>query len=606
MSTSRHIDKICIIVIAAALIVTILFMNGEAFGMEKVIDEDAEMHSDSMYFTENDQDAAWSSEDAVEIVLADADTTIRGNGAYVLDGSVYIRNAGYYVVSGTLTDGSLVVDAHKSDKVWIRFDGADITCSDDAGLRVDKADKVFLTLAEGSENRISSGETYSEEALADGTGGAVYAHDDLTINGSGALTVTAAYRHGIEANDDLVIAGGTVTVDAAGDGIHVNDSLRMKDVTLTLTAGDDGIDLDGGDTADGQEGTETAPEDLNTGYLYVESGTCHIEAGDDGIHAAGSVTAAGGELTIEAGDDGIHSESDVTVSGGRIRIPSCYEGIEGTTVEIAGGDTEICPSDDGINATGTGIGISGGSLTIVNGDGQDADGLDSNGDIRITGGTVRISLNGESGMNNAIDYASERGGVCEVSGGSVVACGGIGMAENFSSGSAQPGILYGFEEVVEAGEEIRLLDAEGRVLLSYTPDCAFTAAALSCPELTVGETYTVEAGDVSEEITLDTVAVTAGFEGMGGMPGMHGTGQDGNVFGGRPEDSEIPGSGEMPAGEDRPEDGERPEPGEMPAENGERPEQGMRPPKGSRPEGVEQSGQGQQPADGEQKDGETS
>ena len=113
----------------------------------------------------------------------------------------------------------------------------DIRCSDDACLRVDQADKVFLTLAEGSVNSMASGESYSDAALADNTGGAIYAHDDLTINGSGSLSVTAAYKHGIDANDELVITGGTLTVDAVGDGLHVRDNLRICDASITLTAG---------------------------------------------------------------------------------------------------------------------------------------------------------------------------------------------------------------------------------------------------------------------------------------------------------------------------------------------------------------------------------
>ena len=577
MSTSKHFDKICIIVIIIAMLGTIFFMNGEAFGLTRVVDADAEANSDSVYFTDNDQDAGWSTDKATSIVLEGEDISVSGQGAYAYDGSVYIRNAGKYVVSGTLSDGSIVIDAEDASKVWILLNGVEIFCSDDACIRVDQADKVFLTLAEGTENLLSSGEDYSEEALADGTGGVIYAHDDLTINGSGSLTITGTYKHGIEANDDLVITGGMITIDAAGDGIHVNDSLRMKDVGLTITAVDEGIDIDGAS---------------QNGYLYIESGTYRIVSEGDGIHAAGDITAAGGDIVIRSGDDGIHSETAAAVLDGTILIEECYEGIEAKTINIAGGDVTIYTEDDGINANGnsdmqtgngnpagdmhgfgdrmqgrmsegnppggengempemppggengempempqweengempempqqeetamedTWIRISGGSVTIINEDGRDADGLDSNGDIYITGGEVRISMEGTDGSNSAIDYASESGGVLEVTGGTIAACGGSSMAEGFDAGSAQVGILYNLESSAEAGTEVQIVNEDGEILLAYTAECAFNSVALSCPELEVGKTYTIMVGDTAEEIIADSTAVITGTVGMGG------------------------------------------------------------------------------------------
>ena len=632
MSTSKHFNKICIIVIILAMLGTVLFMNGEAFGLTRVIDTDSEYHSDDVWFTDNDQDAGWDTSAATVIALEGEDASVSGRGAYAYDGSVYISNAGKYVVSGTLTDGSIVVDAADSSKVWILLDGVEISCADDACIRVDQADKVFLTLAEGTENRLSSGTEYSEEALADGTGGVIFSHDDLTINGSGSLTVTAAYKHGIEANDDLVITGGTITIDAPGDGIHVNDSLRMMETTLTITAVDDGIDIDGA----GTEETDAAADPSQNGYLHVESGTYTITSEGDAIHTASDITITGGTFTISSGDDGIHSETAFDMVAGTVLIEECYEGIEAKTINIAGGDVTVYPTDDGLNANGnSGMGmgmgnmaagmagrkgggkqmwggqnttempqmsengempempdgenmtempeppempdgenmtempeprqqgeegtaqkapagnaaetknapadenagsvaeeqtataeeaaaeeetwlcISGGSVTIINENGRDADGLDSNGDIYITGGTVRVSMTGSDGSNSAIDYGSENGGICEVTGGTLVACGGSSMAEGFDSGSTQVGILYNLETTAEAGTEVQVLDESGEVLLSYTAECVFNSVAFSCPELEVGRTYTIAVGDVTEEVTPDSTAVTVGTAGMG-------------------------------------------------------------------------------------------
>ena len=495
MSTHKHIDRICAVVIVLTLLLTVLFMNGASLGLQTVIDEDAEGHSDSVYFTANDQDGDWDSSNATVITLNGDSGTISGNGAYFYDGNVYITGGGTYVLSGTLTDGSIVVDAYASSKVWILLSGVDITCSDDACIRIDEADKVFLTLAEGTENTLQSGTEYSETALADGTDGVIFAHEDLTINGSGSLTVTGGWKHGISANDDLVITGGTITVEAVTDAIRANDSLRIKDADITVTAGDDGIAV--------------AKEDS---YLYIESGTIHITSGDDGIHTAGDITIAGGAFTIAAGDDGIHSDTAIDISGGAILITECYEGIEAVYIDIAGGDITIYPSDDGLNANGGsqmggfgGMGgpgrmqngtdtaadqstededelacirITGGTLTVINETGRDADGIDSNGDIYITGGAIWVSLLGD-GSNCALDYGSENGGVCEISGGTIIACGGSSMAEGFDSGSSQCSILYNFHsEGAEAGTAVSLETPDGRTLLSWTPPCSFSSMSI--------------------------------------------------------------------------------------------------------------------------------
>ena len=609
MSTHNTLDKICVAIVICSLVMTALFMNGEALGITKIVDEDAEQNSDSAYFTTNDQNGSWDTTGAAAITLTGDGASISGNGAYVYDGNVVIAEAGRYVLSGSLEDGSIIVDAHDSSKVWILLDGVEINCSDDACIQVDQADKVFLTLAEGSQNVLTSGSVYSDTALSDGTDGAIFAHDDLTINGGGSLTVTAQYSHGISANDDLVITGGTITISAVDDAIHANDSIRIKDAAITVTAGDDGL---------------LTTNEVENGYLYIESGTLDITASGDGIHTTGDITVAGGEINISAGDDGIHSDASVFVQSGTILISDCYEGIEALIIDVSDGDVSINCEDDGFNANGgssdmfggggqmgggqndgtfghggmrgsgtddgttgerptppdmgeegmtgerptppdmgeegttgerptppemgeegmsggmpagqetetasgsgqssadtedveTYISISGGNIRIVNEIGQDADGLDSNGDIKISGGTIYISLLG-TGSNCAVDYASESGGVAEITGGTIIACGASSMAEGFDSTSTQASILYNTSTVAEAGTTLTVTDADGSVLLSWEVPCSFSSALISCPEMKVGGTYTVSAGGTSEEITLEDVSTTYG-DSQGGMHG---------------------------------------------------------------------------------------
>ena len=570
----KHFDVIALVITALTLVLAIAFVHGEQLGIQTVIDADAEGHSDDSFFTDNDLDGSWDTTDATNIVLDGDAATVSGGGAYAWDGNVTIGASGTYVVSGTLDDGSLIVDANDNSKVWILLDGVSISCADDACIVVDQADKVFLTLADGSTNTLKSGETMSSDALEDNTDGAIFAHDDLTINGGGSLLVEAAYKHGVSANDDLVIAGGSITVSAPKDGLHANDSLRVCGATLDVTAEDDGLAVD-------NEG----------GYLYVESGQIKVKAVDEGLVAAGDVTVAGGSIEIstgtEQGHHGIKSGGTCTVSGGTILVSACYEGIAANYIDVTGGDVTVYPVDDGLNAStgdnadefgmgtmggpggpgGNGgpaagdsgqgmppegefgqggttqgdatgetptsvdnaepvvtsssasddaeeaelpwIHVSGGTITVVNETGNDADGLDSNGNIIITGGDIRVSMLG-SGSNNAIDFASENGGICQINGGTVVACGSSAMVEAIDSSSAQGSLMYGVSDQVAAGTNVSLVDGTGTTLLSYVVPCSFTCVTLSCPEMTVGETYSVVVGDSVESVTLSEVATSSG------------------------------------------------------------------------------------------------
>ena len=419
---------------------------------------------------------------------------------------------------------------------------------------------------------MTGGEAYSEQALADKTDGVIFSHDDLTINGSGSLTVAAGCGHGIAANDELVITGGHLDVSAPRDAIRANDGLRIRGAVIAAQAGDDAISL---------KNTE--------GLLLIESGTFVLSAAEDGIHSGGEILIEDGSLEIRAGDDGIHADSAVRIGGGAIHIGECYEGIEALTIDISGGELTIYPTDDGLNANGatgpitpdvpgmkteTWIHISGGTLTVVNDSARDADGLDSNGDILISGGVVRVSLPA-GGTNSALDYGSENGGVCAVSGGEIVACGSFSMAESFDASSTQCSILYNFSEGAEAGTAVSLETPDGRALLSWTPPCSFSSVALSSPALRLGETYRIVIGDRTEEITLSETAAAYGnaassrFGGSMNWGGMEGPGK-------RPESAD--GAPMNPPSDKRPDGGERPDGAPMgpppgsPGADGERPQ----------------------------------
>ena len=187
--------------------------------------------------------------------------------------------------------------------------------------------------------------------------------------------------------------------------------------------------------------------------------------------------------------------------------------------------TEALTAETETSATETWIHVSGGSITVVNDVARDADGLDSNGDIIISGGVIRVSLT-NSGSNSALDYGSESGGVMEISGGDVIACGSYAMAEGFGSGSTQCSVLYNIKRGAAAGTELKLEDSDRNVLRSYEVPCSFSSIAISCPEMQIGETYSIVIGDSAEEITLEEIsasfgdAQSEGFDGSMNWGGM--------------------------------------------------------------------------------------
>ena len=493
MATHKHIDRICIASAICALLLTLLLLSGARFGIFASADGDL--------FTASDQNADWDRSGATQIVLSDAGSTVKGNGAYIYQGNVNIAYAGRYVLSGSLSNGQIILDADGDDDIWLLLDGVSLHCDDDAAIRVEQAGKVFLTLEDGTENSLSSGAEYAADAVSAGIDGTIYSRDDLTINGSGALCVTAEYRHGIVCNDDLVIAGGSIAICAVQDGIHAHDSVRIRDAAIRISAGDDGI---------------TASNAEETAWLYIASGT--------------------------------------------IDIADCYEGLEAISVTVAGGTVTIAADDDGINANGSGenaaIHILGGDITIVNADGTDADGLDSNRDIFISGGRLFISVS-EAGGSSAIDYGSENGGVCQISGGTVLACGSSAMAEGFDADSPQGFLMYAARGA--AGTTVTLEDADGNSILSEEVPCSFSSVLISSPEMEVGDTCTIVVGETRETVTVDNRAGGAGFGGVGmpqdsfmrgGMPGGEDADAARGEFSGGSNDSARMDEREMPESQD--------------------------------------------------------
>lgn len=215
------------------------------------------------------------------------------------DGKTIISLAGEYLIRGAVTDGTLIVDVPKTDKVHLIFDGVSISSSSSAAVWVKSADKVAITLKAGSENHLTDG-SYDPDALG-APKGALYSEDDLTINGSGKLTVMGNSNNAISAKNDLAIIGAVIEASAVKNALKGNDSVRIKAADIKLTAGKDGIKSD----------TVNKPE---KGFVYICDSNITIEARDDGIQAELYVRIPSGNIVCYAADLAVCCEKEITVA----------------------------------------------------------------------------------------------------------------------------------------------------------------------------------------------------------------------------------------------------------------------------------------------------
>lgn len=477
------------------------------------------------------KDLTWGSSIEVTIDLSNPTAT---DGVTVSDGVITITKAGNYKLTGTY-EGQIKVEAADSDMVRLILNNATITNSTGAAINVVEADEVVIYTASGTTNTVSDGSSYSDTASGS-PDAAIYSKSDLTLAGEGTLKVEGKYEEGIHTSDGLVIASGTLEVNAANTGIKGKDYVDILDGTITVTATKDGIKA-------------TNDTDGNRGWVRLSGGTVNISAGDDGFKAERVLEISGGTLNITQANEGIEAQY-INILDGTVNVTSSDDGInasysttststESTTAtstnQSAQGGQNSAPQAPSGSAgqapSGTmgqppaGGGAGGGMGGGMGGGGGTFEVVDAT--INITGGTVTVNTNGDGIDSNGT--ATLSGGTLIVNGpftggnasldtngdlllnGTTVTAGNSGdMFEAPSTNSTSGYVKISNVSNLSAGTTVQVTDSSGNVVANYKVTNSSTALILvSSSKITKGESYTVYTTTDSVDASSTTLASNA-------------------------------------------------------------------------------------------------
>ncbi|GID94968.1 hypothetical protein Adi01nite_43800 [Amorphoplanes digitatis] len=482
-------------------------------------------------------DHTWSEQSVAAVTLTGSGATSSASGVSISGSTVTVTAAGTYRFTGSLTNGRIVVNSAGTGIVRLILNGVTIANTTTAPLSVTAADEVMVVLADGTTNRLTDPATYT---TAVNPAAALSSAADLTITGNGSLAVTGNAADGIASDDGLVIDSGTITVTAKDDGVRGQDYILHTGGTLGVTAGGDALKSDedadategyvylaggartltapGGDgvsattdvivaggslTATTGGGSTTTPGTTSTKGLkadvsvVISDGQVNLNASDDGINSNNLITVDGGALTAASGDDAVHANTALTISAGTVTVTRSYEGLEAMKTTLAGGTINVTATDDAVNAAEEGVDerqvapnafirVTGGTVTVNGG----TDGLDSNGTLAVSGGTVIANGSptrggGEGGLDS--------NGALTMTGGSILAT-GITASTSTLPTSGQAWVAYSFSANQPAGTVVHLATASGTQLASFQSTRVLKGVIFDLSSLTRGTSYRIYTG----------------------------------------------------------------------------------------------------------------
>ncbi len=282
--------------------------------------------------------------------------TVSGAGIAVNGTTVTITKGGDFTVTGTASECQ--IHTNTDERVKLRLNGVDLSCTTGPVIFFENSKKSFITLTDGTQNKLTDGSNYTVDAKA-----ALFSNDSLEIKGGGSLTVIGNFKHAIASDDDIVIENGNLTLGAVVDGLRANDNITITGGSLTIAA-----------TSDGME---------SEGDIIIGGGTIVIEDSEEGIEALTDITINGGSVSIVASDDGINAGESATLNGGTLDIDCNGDGLDSNGSMVINGGTVTVFSGDNANGP-LDIGEGGNTFTI------------NGGTVMATGGNMGIAVSEDS------------------------------------------------------------------------------------------------------------------------------------------------------------------------------------------------------------------
>ena len=422
--------------------------------------DDADDSSDSTK-VESSSDYEWDSSSEISITLNGTSISASSTVVSVSGSTATITAGGCYSVSGTLTNGQIVVYAKNQD-VKIKLNGVTVANSSGSPLLIEKAEKAIVFLADGTTNTFTDASSYSNSDISNAC---IYSKTYLAITGAGILNVTGKYQDGIASADELIINNGIITVTAVDDAIRGKDYLKINDGTIKATS------------TTGHALKSDNDESTGLGYVQIDGGTMTLAStSGKGIKALNKYIQNDGNITITKSYEGIES-ANITINGGTLNLIATNDGLNATKGTTAGG-TE--------SSDGSSVNITGGTViaNVTNGDA-----LDSNGTLSITGGVVVVN-----GPSSGDGDGADVNGSFTISGGTVVIAGkslSIGGMNGSSISGSQPYIKLSGSISSSTLADLRINNTD---IITFKPKYGGTSFILSSSNMTKGASYTIYAG----------------------------------------------------------------------------------------------------------------
>lgn len=467
-------------------------------------------------------DHSWNSTDVATVTLTGSGATTTSSKVMVSGAVVTVTGAGTYQFTGSLTNGRIVVNTTETGIVRLILNGATVTNSTTAPLQIVAATEVMVVVNAGTTNQLT-------DALANPVGAALFSQANLTITGTGSLTVRGNAADAIASEGGLVIDSASITANAVDEGVRGENYLYVNSGTLNVTTtSGDGLKSDNETTATmgyvallggtttvtaGGDGVSGATDVVTAGGVLrvtatgkgvkagvrnvISDGQVTVTATDDGVHSDAAVVIDGGTTTISTGDDGVHAETTLDIAAGGVTVTRSLEGLEALKLTVSGGTVTTTASDDSLNASEEGldefavspnafIRVTGGTVVADGG----TDGLDSNGTIQLVGGTVVVAGSatrggGEGGLDS--------NGALTITGGTVLST-GISATTSRLPSSGQGWVSVTFSTNQAAGTIVHLATTSGAQIAAFRSTKAFRGVVFSSNQITRGQSYRVYTG----------------------------------------------------------------------------------------------------------------